>query len=88
VKKAGSIDRMKVIEALESGIAIDGPSGKVTIDHQTHHVIRNAYLAKADNKAWDVLESFPDQKPDDTGAVCNLIKAPRTDKQYVIDVKA
>jgi urea ABC transporter substrate-binding protein len=88
VKKAGSVDRMKVIEALESGIAIDGPSGKVTIDHQTHHVIRNAYLAKADNKAWDVFKSFPDQKPDDTGAVCNLIKAPRTDKQYVIDVKA
>ncbi|MCB8883631.1 transporter substrate-binding protein [Acidisoma cellulosilytica] len=88
VKAAGSIDRMKVIEALESGISIDGPSGKVTIDHATHHVIRNAYLAKAKNKTWDVVKSFPDQKPDDTAAVCNLIKAPRTSKQYVIDVKA
>jgi urea ABC transporter substrate-binding protein len=88
VKAAGSIDRMKVIEALEGGISIDGPSGKVTIDHATHHVVRNAYLAKAVDKTWDVFKSFPDQKPDDTAAVCNLIKAPRTDKQYIIDVKA
>jgi branched-chain amino acid transport system substrate-binding protein len=88
VKAAGTTDRLKVIEALETGISIDGPSGKVTIDHQTHHVIRNAYLAKAANKSWDVFKSYPNQFPSDTSAVCNLIKAPRTDKQYVIDVKA
>ncbi|GAB0115174.1 urea ABC transporter substrate-binding protein [Acidisoma sp. C75] len=88
VKKAGSTDRMAVIKALETGISIDGPSGKVTIDHQTHHVIRNAYLAKAVNKSWDVFKSYPNQFPSDTAAVCNLIKYPRTDKQYVIDVKA
>jgi urea transport system substrate-binding protein len=88
VKKAGTTDRLKVIEALETGIATDGPSGTVTIDHQTHHVIRNAYLAKAANKSWDVFKSYPNQSPSDTAAVCNLIKAPRTDKQYVIDVKA
>jgi branched-chain amino acid transport system substrate-binding protein len=87
VKKAGSIDRMKVIEALETGLSFDGPSGKVTLDHATHHVIRNAYLGKAENKTWDVIASYPDQPPSDTAAVCNLIKAPATDKQYVIDIK-
>lgn len=88
VKKAGGIDRMKVIDALETGLSFDGPSGKVTLDHATHHVIRNAYLAKAENKTWDVIASYPDQPPSDTAAVCDLIKAPNTDKQFVIDIKS
>src|SRR6202045_4949447 len=36
-KKAGSVDRIKVIEALETGISIDAPSGKVTIDPPTNN---------------------------------------------------
>ena len=87
VRKAGSVDRVKVTEALESGISIAGPSGKVTVDHATHHVIRNAYLAKATDKRWDVIQSYPDQAPADTAAVCDLIKNPRTSRQFVIDVK-
>lgn len=88
VKKANNIDRMAVIKALETGLSFEGPSGKVTLDHATHHVIRNAYLAKAENKTWDVIASYPDQPPSDTAAVCNLITAPNTDKQFVIDIKA
>jgi urea ABC transporter substrate-binding protein len=88
VKKAGTIDRMKVIAALETGLSFNGPSGLVTIDHATHHVIRSAYLAVAKNKQWDVFASYANQKPSDTAAVCNLIKHPATDKQYVINVKA
>jgi len=87
VKQAKSIDRMAVIKALETGLSFEGPSGKVTIDHATHHVIRNAYLGKADNKTWDVIASYPNQAPSDTAEVCNLIKAPNTDKQFVIDIK-
>ena len=87
MKKAGSLDRMKVTEALESGIAVDVPSGKVTIDHATHHVVRNAYLAKAADRKWDVFQSYPDQVPADTAAVCDLIKEPKLSKQFVIDVK-
>ena len=45
VRQAGTTDRMPVIEALESGIAFDGPSGLVTIDPQTHHVNCDARLA-------------------------------------------
>ena len=33
VKKAGTIDRDKMIEALESGISIDGPSGKLGVSY-------------------------------------------------------
>jgi branched-chain amino acid transport system substrate-binding protein len=87
VTKAGSLDRMKVIEALESGISIDGPSGKVSLDPATHHAIHNTFLAKADNRKWDILESYPEQPPADTAAVCTLIKDPTVNKQFVVDVK-
>ncbi|HTW29377.1 MAG TPA: ABC transporter substrate-binding protein [Acetobacteraceae bacterium] len=88
VAMAGSLERMAVIKALEKGISIDGPSGKVTIDPATHHTIRNAYLGVAQNKAWKVIASYPDQFPADTAAVCNLIKRPNTNKQFVVDVKS
>jgi urea transport system substrate-binding protein len=88
VKKAGSIARLPVIKALESGISIVGPSGTATMDPATHHVIHNAYLAKANARKWDIVETFPASPPADTAAVCNLIKNPRTDKQFIVEVKS
>jgi urea transport system substrate-binding protein len=86
VKKAGSTERMDVIKALESGLTIDGPSGKVTLDPATHHVIHTAYLTEAKARTWEILESFPASPPADTAAVCNLLKNPRMDKQFVVEV--
>lgn len=86
VKKAGSIDRAKLIEALESGISFDGPSGKVLIDKATHHTTRNAFLAEVKDRKWSVLESYPDVKPLDTASVCDLVKNPNDTKQYVINL--
>jgi branched-chain amino acid transport system substrate-binding protein len=86
VKKAGSIDRMKVIEALESGISIDAPSGKVTIDPATHHCIFDVHLAKMENREWSLIQTFPQRQPADTAAVCDLKKNPRDAKQYIIKV--
>ncbi len=51
VKKAGSIERDKVTAALESGLSIDSPTGKVTMDGATHHTIRNTYLAEPENRS-------------------------------------
>jgi branched-chain amino acid transport system substrate-binding protein len=84
VKKANSIDRMKVIEALETPISIDAPSGKVTIDAQTHHCILDVHIAEVRDKKLNVLEDFSQQPPADTAAVCNLKKNPNDKKQYVI----
>jgi branched-chain amino acid transport system substrate-binding protein len=84
VKKANSIDRMKVIEALETPISIDAPSGKVTIDAQTHHCILDVHIAEVKDKKLNVLEDFSQQPPADTAAVCNLKKNPNDKKQYVI----
>jgi urea transport system substrate-binding protein len=84
VKKAESVDRMKVIEALETGISFDAPSGKVTIDPPTHHCILDVHIAEVKDKKFDLLEDFPQQKPSDTAAVCDLMKNPNDNQQYVI----
>src|ERR1700754_2109541 len=85
-EKAGSIDRIKVIEALETGISIDAPSGKVTIDPPTHHCVLDVHIAEVADKKLKVLEDFAQQKPADTAAVCNLIKNPNDNQQYVIKI--
>ncbi len=87
VKKAGTVDRMKVIEALEGNMSFTGPGGKTTIDPATHHAVLDVYLAEAQNRQFKVLESFSQQKPADTAAVCDLKKNPNENQQYVIDVK-
>ncbi|TXL70142.1 urea ABC transporter [Vineibacter terrae] len=87
VRKANSIDRMKVIEALESGLTFAGPAGKTTLDAKTHHNILDVYIGEAKDKKFVVLEKFPVQTPADTAAVCDLKKNPNDNKQYVIDVK-
>lgn len=84
VKKAGSLDRTKVVAALESGVAIDGPSGKVSIDPETHHCVLNVSIAEVRNKQLTIVETFQQQKPLDTSAVCNLKKNPNDNQQYVI----
>jgi branched-chain amino acid transport system substrate-binding protein len=86
VRKANTVDRMKVIEALASGIVHNGPPGKTIVDGQTNHVTLDVYLAECQNHGFKVLQHFPNQPPADTQMVCNLIKNPNTDKQFVIDV--
>lgn len=86
LKKAGDLDRMKVIEALESGISFDGPTGEVTLDQATHHTTRNAFLAEVKDRKWSVLESYADVKPLDTASVCDLVQNPADNQQYVIDL--
>ena len=86
VKKAGNLDRVKVIEALETGIKIDAPSGVVTIDPATHHCILDVHIAEVKDKKLNVIADFAQQKPSDTAAVCDLIKNPNENKQFVIKI--
>ena len=86
IKKAGTLDREKVIEALDSGISIDTPSGSVTLDPQTHHCIFDVHLAKIQDKKPVLIQTFPQRKPTDTAAVCDLRKNPREAKQHIIKV--
>lgn len=82
VKKAGTVEREKVITALQSDISISGPSGHVSISPELHSTIRNAYLAKAEMGTWDIMSTYYNQTPDDTGGRCNLIKDPTLATQF------
>jgi len=87
VRRAKSIDRMKVIEALESGISLDTPAGKTTLDAKTHHCTLDVFVAEMQNQGFKVLETFPQQPPLDTASVCDLAAHPNENQQYVVDVK-
>ena len=87
VRKANSLDRMKVIEALEGNLSFSGPAGKTTLDPKTHHNVLDVYIGEARDKKFVVLEKYLQQQPADTAAVCDLKKNPNDSKQYVIDVK-
>ena len=82
VKKAGKTDRMAVIEALESPVAIDGPSGKLEVEPKTHHAVQNVYLAELQGQKYNILETYEQQKPADTLLVCDLQKDPNQAKFY------
>ncbi|MGA2549489.1 MAG: transporter substrate-binding protein [Burkholderiaceae bacterium] len=84
VKKASSIEVLKVIPALETGVSIDAPSGKVSLDPATHHCVLNVSIAEVKDKKFNILETFAQQPPADTSAVCDLKKNPRDNQQYII----
>jgi|TARA_A100001234_G_scaffold110331_2_gene96936 branched-chain amino acid transport system substrate-binding protein len=65
VKKAGTTDTMKVVEALESGISFDGPSGVVTIDPKSHHGSHTIFLVEVGKghkvsipKVWKDIQPY------------------------------
>ena len=87
VEKAGSADRMKVIEALESGISFDGPAGTTVVDPKTHHATLDVHIAQVKDQAFEPLQSFPQQPPADTQAVCDLAADPNANKQFVVEVE-
>lgn len=87
VAKAGTVDRDKVVEALETGISFVGPAGNTTIDPKTHHDTLDVYIAEVRDRKYKVLESYRQQPPADTAAFCDLKANPNENKQFVIDVK-
>ena len=72
VKAAGTTERMPVIEALRSGLGVDGPSGRVEIEPKTNHCNQNVYLAELKNQSFNIIESYESQPPTDTLMVCDL----------------
>lgn len=84
VRMANSTERMAVIEALEKGSEVNGPGGVSKLDAATHHFTVDIHLGQVRDGAWKVLESYPQQPPADTAAVCDLITHPDDNQQYVI----
>lgn len=88
VEKAGTLDQKKVIAALETGIAFDGPGGRVKVEPRTHHNILDIHLARVNGKrGFTILQSSKALKPaarvPGADEVCDLIRNPNTHKQIV-----
>ncbi len=86
VRTAGSMDRMKLIEVMESGKTYNLPSGKCTIDPKTHHAVRDVYIADLQDKKFIIKEKFSQVQPADTQMVCDLEKNPNSNKHYEISL--
>ncbi len=83
---AGTVDRMPVIEALETGVSVDGPGGTVTVHPPTHHTIFDTVIAEVKGGKFDIVEVAKARTPDDTASVCDLIKNPNQATMYRIEV--
>ena len=86
VRKAGTTRREAVIEALESGIAIDGPSGRISVDATTHHVNFNMYLWEVGNQTLNLIQKFDNVAPANPGGQCDLEANPDTSAQFEPDI--
>lgn len=86
VEMAGSLDRDAVVAALESGISIDGPAGKVTVDPKTHHAVLDVHIMEIRDQGMEVIETFSQREPIDTQAVCDLSVNPDDNTQYEIRI--
>lgn len=86
VRKAKTHERMPVIETLEGGLSINGPTGKVTIDPQTHHATLNVHLMEIRDQKMKIISSMNDRKPLDTQGVCDLKAKPDDNTQYEINI--
>jgi urea transport system substrate-binding protein len=86
VRKAGSLDREAITGALETGISIIGPGGKVTVDPKTHHAVLDVHLMEVQDQAMQVIKTLPQRQPVDTQAVCDLAANPDDNTQYEIKI--
>jgi urea transport system substrate-binding protein len=83
VEKAKATDRDKVIEALESGLSVDSPSGNVTLDGKAHHVTQNVSIAETnEEKGFEIISTEESVPPAYEQEVCDLQAEPNTNKQF------
>ena len=86
VALAGSMDRDALINAMESGLSIEGPAGNLSVDPQTHHAVLDVHLMEIENQGMRVIKTLPQQQPIDTQSVCDLHANPDDNTQYEIEI--
>jgi branched-chain amino acid transport system substrate-binding protein len=83
VEEAGTTDRDAVIEALETGVEFDSPSGRVELDGPSHHVAQNISIAEVnDERGFDIIETRESVPPSYEQEVCDLVEDPTTNEQF------
>jgi len=83
VEKAGSIDREKVLDALESGLTVDVPHGQITMEGTTHHCTMDMYLTEVRDGGYRVLQKTAAVPSIDMAGQCDLLARPATNQQFV-----
>lgn len=86
VRKSKSLKRDDLLKALESGVAIDGPTGRVAMDPKTHHAALDIHLMEVKGQKLTILETARQRPPSDTAQSCDLIKNPNENKQFEVKV--
>ena len=86
VKKAGSLERDKLLKAIESGVSIEGPGGVVKIDPKTHHAALDIKVMEVKNQKLTIKSASKARPPSDTAASCNLEKNPNENKQFEVTI--
>lgn len=86
VKKAGSLDRNKMIAAIESGVKIEGPAGTVQIDPKTHHAILDIHVMEVKGQKLTIKSTTKSRPPADTAQFCDLGKNPNENKQFEVKI--
>ena len=85
VKKAGSLDRDKMITAIEGGVQIEGPAGLVKIEPKTHHASLDIHVMEVKGQKLTIKQTVKQRAPpSDTAASCNLQKNPNENKQFEV----
>jgi urea transport system substrate-binding protein len=81
--RARSIETGKVIEALESGLQLDAPEGRVLVDARTHHLVHSIHIAQAtEDRTFKIIKTIPNVQPSYEQSVCDLVGKPRTHTQF------
>ena len=86
VRKAGSLDREKMMKVLESGIGVQGPAGLVKMDPATHHASLDIKVMEVKGQKLTIKQAFNQRPPSDTAASCNLAKNPNENKQFEVTI--
>lgn len=81
-EEAGSVEPEAVIDALEQGVGIDSPEGRVEM-LPSHHLQHQVYLVRGDdNHSFEVTQHFEDVMPSYEQDVCNLVENPEVSRQF------
>jgi branched-chain amino acid transport system substrate-binding protein len=82
VRKANSTDRDAVVKALETGVSVDGPSGRIAIDPASHHCLMNIFLGTVKDGRFEIERDWQAVSPSGDDKRCDLVSNPETNTQF------
>lgn len=82
VRKAKSTKVDAVVKAIEQGVEVAGPGGRIKLDPVTNHCTVDMYVARMKGGKFDIQRTVNAVAPSNPGGKCDLIKRPNTNQQF------